>query len=74
MTWQADDEVTTTFGSIKLAQDQAWRGGQLFAKEAIVERLIKVLESCGAEGCPSCRGIKHAIEEINEIEIEAHHE
>ena len=25
--WQDDDEVTTTFGSLKLAQAQAWDSG-----------------------------------------------
>lgn len=38
--WKDEDEVTTTYGSIQLAQVQAYTAGQKFEQQ----RIIKLLE------------------------------
>ena len=36
MTWKPDEEVTTTYGSIKLAQAQAFDAGVMSERKAIL--------------------------------------
>lgn len=39
--WQEQDEVTTTFGSIQLAQQQAYEAGVLMGKRIVLHLLTK---------------------------------
>ena len=44
MTWKDDDEVTTTFGSIKLAQAQAFDAGVMSERNAILKFLHDAID------------------------------
>ncbi len=39
--WQDQDEVTTTYGSIQLAQQQAYEAGVLMGKRIVLHLLTK---------------------------------
>jgi len=45
--WQDHDEVTTTYGSIQLAQQQAYEAGVLMGKRIVLNLLQQDRETAG---------------------------
>lgn len=46
--WQDQDEVTTTYGSIQLAQQQAYEAGVLMGKRIVLSLLQQERDNAGS--------------------------